>query len=526
MIKKLFADGSAAKDTDQTRPMVERVAKQISMRIGNTIGPGGRNYMTPEGITNDGVSILQHIRFEDEREDGIADAFEEIARRQDRDAGDGTTTATLLGCTLTPLVLKDVINIETPLPGSKTVMDIKHELETECEAAVALLQKRAELVESLEDLEKVAKTAMEGHESYKVVAEAIWEVGKDSNTSIAEGYNGKVEKDVVPGIEMPLKIETPSMYTNVTRRESVLENPLIIVANHIFEAYSDLARFMTTMMEEKKKKNEGSQPIVIIAKKYSAQFVAQIVGLTRQTGIPILLLSGEGLKDQEFIDIAEFVDGQYVDTHPKEGRTMADFEYVDSGYAKKLIAGPEQTSFLGGRGLEAVVPNDDKLISRVEARVNDLKALAEKEQNPNEREEIERRAAGLKGGVATIYVDAKTAVDRFYLKKKIEDALNSCKAALDGGTVKGGGIALKEVAEEMDGAYLPKALEEVNKRVVQNAGGELKVPDDVRDAFYTNKSAIENAAAVVKILVTMEGVIVDKERTLVDDLEKTLHGGY
>jgi len=110
-IKKLYADGSAPKDTDQTRPMVIRVANQIGERIGNTLGPGGRNYMTPDGITNDGVSILDHMRFSDEREDSIADAFQEVARRQDADAGDGTTTATLLTTTLTPLVLADVPDI-------------------------------------------------------------------------------------------------------------------------------------------------------------------------------------------------------------------------------------------------------------------------------------------------------------------------------------------------------------------------------------------------------------------------------
>lgn len=525
MIKKVYADGNATEDINQTRAIINRVAKQIGDRVGNTLGPGGRNYMTPEGITNDGVSILSHIRFADEREDSISDAYEEIARRQDRIAGDGTTTATVIGCSLTPIVLADVIDIDTPMPGQKTVMQIKTQLETECKQAVELLEAEAKPVSSLEDLKEVAKTAMEGHDSYHTIAETVWEVGKDSNTSIAEGYNGTVEKQVVPGIEMPLRIETPSMYTNATRRETILENAVVVVANHVFESYSDLSKFMATMMAEKKAKKEAPQPVVIVGKHFSVHFVSQIVNVTRTVGLPILLLSADGLKSEELIDIAEYVDARYYDTHPKEGIKISDMTYADAGQVKKLVAGPNQTSFVGGRGLEAMLMRGDNLLSRVQARVEDLKSLAEKEQNPEERNLLERRSAGLTGGVATLYVDAQTAVDRFYLKKKVEDAVNSCKSALIGGTVHGGGIAYNNVADKMtDATYLPEALREINRRVVRNAGGELEVEDTVRNALYTDKSAIENAVAVIKILVTTEGIIADKEQSMVEELQKAL--GY
>lgn len=533
MVKKLYAEGSAentfidGNKPVQTIPLVKNVAEVIARMIGNTLGPGGRNYMTGEGITNDGVSVLKEIRFEDEREDSIADAFEEIARRQDTDAGDATTTATLIGCETVKLAVDDVMPIDTPIPGSKTVMDIKRALEEECTQAVDLLAKgKRELEQTdIEEIENVAKTAMEGHESYKIIAETIAEVGKDSNTAIADGFNGKVEKAVVPGIEYPLKIQTPSMYTNVTRKEAVYENPIVIVANHVFESYSDLSMFMSTMMEEKKARKEGPQPIVVVGKHFSVQFTSQIVGVTRASKIPILLLSCDGLRDEEIMDIAEYVDATYIDTHPKEGKSIKQLAYADAGTAKKIIAGDKQTSFIDGRGLDAQVPVEDMFLSRVEARVKDIKSLAEREQNPETRELLERRAAGLTGGVATLYVDAKTAVDRYYLKKKVEDAMNSCKSALEGGTVKGGGVALKEVAEQMGKeTYLGRSLSVVYDRIVKNAGGELEIPDDVRDAFYTNKCAIENAVAVVKILVTMEGVIADKRPSMVDDLGKAL--GY
>lgn len=514
MIKRKYADGSSPKDTDQIRPMIKRVAFQIGQRIGNTLGPGGRNYMIPEGITNDGVSILREIQFEDERENDIATVFDELARRQDEDAGDGTTTATTLGTTLIPLVLEDVLDIETPVPGMKTVMDIKRQLEREAEEATTLLAQLSQPVTTKEDLRKVAHTAMEGHASATLIADTVFEIGFNSNIVVAEGFSGEVKADVVPGIHMPLRIETPAMFTNATRRETVYENALVIVANHVFEAYSDLGLFMQGMMGQV---NAKVRPIVIIGKQFSIPFTAQVVSISRATKIPILLLTCQGLRDEEIKDIAEFTNARYIDTHPKEGQTADTIHFEDAGSTKKIVAGPKQTSFTGGDGIEA---------GRVTIRVKELQDLAAEEQNPNERAILIKRAAGLQGGVATIYVDAKTAVDRFYLKKKVEDCINSCKAALEYGTVDGGGLAYLAVAEQMpEDSYLRKALQSINHRVIKNAGGALEIdPLQVRDAYYTQKCAIENAVAVVKILVTMEGVIVETDKDLAADLTKLL--GY
>lgn len=515
MIKKLYADGSAPLDTDQTRNLVNNVARQIGTRVGNTLGPGGRNYMTMDGITNDGVSILKEIQFEDERENHIAAAYEEVAMRQDELAGDGTTTATLLTTTLTPLVLADVSPIEMPGLG-KTVMQIKNQLEDELQEALVLLEEEKTLVTTIDELEKVARTAMENHESSRLIAETIHSIGYNSNTPLEDGFNGKVSADVVPGIHMPLRIETGAMFTNATRRETTLDNPLIIVANHVFEAYSDLSNFFTTMMEYHKASNAPARPLVIIGKNFSVPFTAQVVTISKKVGFPILLLNANGLKDDEFIDIAEFVNARYVDTHPKTGEKASQITFADAGSTKKLIAGPTQTSFTGGAGIEA---------GRVSLRVESLQKLAETEQDPNLREELRRRAAGLQGGVATFYVDAQTAVDRYYLKKKVEDAVNSCKGALQYGTVAGGGMALKRVAEKMSPAsYLGQALRVIYDRVQQNAGGGLAIDEAmVRDSYWTNKCAIENAVAVVKILVTMEGIIVDYPQDLVNDLAKKLN---
>ena len=510
MKKKLYADGSAPYDLDQTRPMLMRVASAIGQRVGNTLGPGGRQYMTPLGITNDGASIISEIRFEDEREDSLADAFEECARRQDLDAGDGTTTATTLLCKGVPIVLDDVLPIEVPM--GKSVMAIKKQLEDELAQALTYLEEEKNPSVTLDELTKVAKTAMENHPSSELIAKTVFELGYNSNTPLEEGFNGEVTTKVVPGIHMPLKIEAPAMFTNQTRKETTYsDGAYVLVANHIFENYSDLSRFFAEMIEKKVK----ALPIVIIAKKFSVPFTAQVVAVSRSIKLPMLLLNAEGLKDEEMQDIAEFVNGRYIDTHPKGGEQASAISFEDAGFTENLIAGPAQTSFTGGKGIET---------GRVSIRTKDLQKLAETEQNELKRDELLRRAAGLQGGVATFYVDAKTAVEKYYLKKKVEDAVNSCKAALQYGTLPGGGLAYLAISKKLPPeSYLARILPVIHERIQQNAGGNLTInPEEVRDAFHTDKCALQNAVSILSLLTTVEGVIAEPDRSLVDDLAQKL----
>lgn len=497
--------------------MIKRVAQQIGQRIGNTLGPAGRNYMTSEGITNDGASIIREMRFEDEREDSLADAFEEIARRQDKDAGDATTTATVLGTALTSLVLDDVMDINTPLPGFPSVMEIKRKLNDELAQATAFLNEETNHDVTLEELTKVAETVMENHPCSQLIAETVFNAGYNSNILLEEGHNEEVSAITIPGIHYPLAIETPAFYTNPTRREATLENPYVIVANHVFEAYSDLATFFQGALDPAKK--TAVRPIVIIGKQFSIPFTAQVASIQKQMQgkVRFLLLSAKSLKDEEFKDIAEFLNANYIDTHPKEGQAQQPILFTDHGTCAKITAGPKQTSFTGGDGIEA---------GRVSLRVEQLKSLAATETNELAREELLRRAAGLQGGVATIYVDAKTAVDRYYLKKKVEDAVNSCKSALEHGTHPGGGLAFLAVAKKLPtDSYLTRILPTINERIIKNAGGSLEIdPAIVRDSAYANICALKNAVSVVSLLVTLEGVIADADPDLARDLTKML--GY
>ncbi len=277
---------------------------------------------------------------------------------------------------------------------------------------------------------------------------------------------------------------------------------------------------MTTLIAEKAKYTA----LVIIAKQFSVPFIGMCANMSRRSNFPILLLSTK-MDNDGFEDIAAYVDAQLVDTHPKTGKKITDVTIQAAGFVKKIVAKDKETVLIGGRGLEAVVmaPGGDPQ-TRVEARVQAIKGQLETQKDPDKRKDMEMRVASLLGGIATIYVDAKTAVERHYLKLKVEDAMNSCKAALEGGMLPGGGQALVVVADHLGpGALLYTTLNEPYRRIQQNAGGALPIRADVVDPFLVVKAGLENAVSVVKVLLTTEGTIADAVPSLVESLKELIN---
>src|SRR3990167_5561141 len=185
--KKEYKFGSEAREA------IKKVATTIGDTLGKTLGPAGRNYQIPEGITNDGRSILAHIRFPDECEDNVALAFHEVANKTDGEVGDGTTTATVIATELVKDLIDKVPDLDTPIPGQQSVMELSRLLEEEKDRAIELLSKKVIPVTTLEQLEQVAFTAMEDKTIAKQVAETIFKAGKDSFTALDEGFSGKIE---------------------------------------------------------------------------------------------------------------------------------------------------------------------------------------------------------------------------------------------------------------------------------------------------------------------------------------------
>jgi len=315
---------------------------------------------------------------------------------------------------------------------------------------------------------------------------------------------------------LPFNIATTSMFNGVGKAE-YSEIP-ILVANHCFEQYLEVAPFMLSMLQGKTKQNG----LAIVAKQFSVPFINSVSDAVKRAGFPIILISGNFHNDT-FGDIAAFCDAKLIDTHPKTGVKITEAKFSDAGFCKTFIAREKETTFIGGRGLESLVYGKETL-TKVGVRVKEIEKLKETEKDGKERDLMDKRIAALLGGIATIYVDAKTAAERYYLKLKVEDAMNSCKGALNDGMVKGGGVTLKEIAEELkeeigENFLLYNALRKPYDRIIQNNLGKEFDLEGVYDSFSVVKATVANAVSVVKVLITIEGIIADKEKD-VEKMEK------
>ena len=516
MIKKEYKFGEDA------RVAIRTVATYIGDILGKTLGPAGRNFQTPQGITNDGRSILAHIRFPDECEDNVALAFHEVANRTDQDVGDGTTTAVVIATELVKNLIDKVPDLDTPIPGQQSVMELSRILEEEKNRAIELLSKKVISVTTLEQLEQVAFTAMEDKMIAKQVAETIFKAGKDSFIALDEGFSGKIETSIQAGVEMPLQVAAPFMYNS--DRQAVYEGTIpVLIANHLFEEYRELGQFMQTMMNAVNEKKAAFPALVIVGKQFSVPFVQAIARVLQGSKgqVRILLLSNAHLSDELFEDLAAFTDAKYMDTHPKGGQKIMDAVFNNCGLVTKIVATPKGAVFYGGKGM---FMNSQAETTRVQARILEINHQLEGEKDLKKREALQRRVAEFSGGKATIYVDAKTVVEKYYLKLKVQDCLNSCKTALEGGGVRGGGIALKEVAEEfgMD-SLLYNALTAPYNRIQQNAGGNLEIDENVMDSYFVVKAGIENAVSVVKVALSIEGIIADSPVSMVEELKNAVN---
>jgi len=511
MIKKIYSLGNEARQT------ISAVSKQISDILGKTLGPAGRNYFLPQGITNDGRTIVSEIRFDEECQDQIALAFHEIARQQDKDAGDGTTTAMVLGAELYLSMVNKIPDIDLPVGNEITVMGLLQDIDKEKDKALELLKAKIIKTDNLEDLRKVSFTSLENREAADMVAETMWRGGKDCYPVLDYGFNGKIETEVVKGVSFPLNIATTAMFNEIGRTE--FHDVNVIVANHCFEQYTELTPFMFSMMNSKVKVNA----LVIVAKQFSVPFVQSVMEVSKRTNFPIILLSANFHNDT-FEDIASYVGAKMIDTHPKTGVKITDLKFDDAGFCKTFIAREKETIFMEGKGLELIGVDKNKVLTRVGKRVEEIKKLMETEKSGDERKQMETRIASLTGGITKIYVDAKTAAERYYLKLKVEDAMNSCREAMNEGMVKGGGLVLKEVAEEMGSdSLLYRALIAPYGRIIQNNGGKEFDLGDVYDSYSVIKGEIENAVSVVKVLLTIEGIISDVEKSFTDELVKKIN---
>jgi chaperonin GroEL len=514
--------------TEDARRALERGMDQLADAVSITLGPKGRNVVLEKKwgaptITNDGVSIAKEIELEDPTEKIGAELVKEVAKKTDDVAGDGTTTATVLAQAMVKEGLRNVAAGANP-------MALKRGIEQAVDAAVEAIKNQAKEVEDKGEIAHVAAISAGDGEIGEQIAEAMDKVGKDGVITVEESQTFGMELELVEGMRFDKGYISPYFVTDPERMECVLDEPYILLANAKISAVKDLLPVLEKVMQ-------GGKPLLVIAEDLEGEALATLVVNKIRGTFKSCAVKAPGFGDRRkamLQDIAILTGGQVISE--EVGLKLENTQVDMLGKARKVVINKDETTVVEGAGQD----------SEIKGRINQIKAEIEKTDSDYDREKLQERLAKLAGGVAVIKVGAATEVELKEKKHRIEDAVQTTKAAVEEGIVPGGGVALLQAqsalekldleGDEATGTRLVRrALEEPIKRIAENAGLEGGViVEKVRsldtgwglnadngdyvdmlktgivDATKVTRSALQNAASIAALFLTTEAVVAEK----------------
>lgn len=539
MERKVVKTGKEAREA--TRNALTFVGDVVK----STLGPGGKNAIIdrerpdyPPMIVNDGVTIIQELYMDDECEYQVMQSIVEAASQTNDEAGDGTTTAT----TLTQAIgLKGLDKLPEPgivVPGGLQPQPLARQIQEESELVIAELEKMAEPVDTLERLQDVAFSSLEDRTIGDVVAGAVFEVGKDGYVTLEEGYNQKVESEVVPGMKIYGKYAAEYQITNARTKKCVVTNAPVVVSNATVTSLSEFNDLVQDMnVQRKATSGKDYNALVIMAAKFEAEAIRQAWKLSQEmkekgAAFKFVFCKVPSLTPDELKDVAAFLDAKFIDVDTKMGESLSQARNEHLGYCDRIEIGENETAVIGGRGLTAqvsVINPDDKeadpvMKTRVEARIDEVKDQVKLETDKQFKKKAERRLGILSGGIGIVKVGAQTHTEKVYLKFKIEDALNACQNALRDGVVPGGGVALNNIAQnpKFKGMFIASCLEAPFKTIQSNAGGSLEIGPEILDPVTVTRAALKNAVSIAKTLITNSTIIALRRQRVDEDLREIL----
>ena len=531
MAKQLIFDETA-------RRSLKRGIDKLADAVKVTIGPKGRNVVLDKKfgaptITNDGVTIARDIELDDPFENMGAQLLKEVATKTDDVAGDGTTTAVVLGQALVSEGLRNVTAGANP-------MVLKHGIERAVAVIVAEIKAASRPVDSREQIAAVAAISAADPEVGEIIAEVMDKVGKDGVITVEEGQSLGLEKEYTEGMQFDRGYLSAYFVTNPDRMEAVLENPLILITDKKISSVQD-------MLPALEKAVQQGKPTLIIAEDIDGEALATLVVNKLRGTVSVLAVKAPGFGDRRkemLRDIAILTGGTVISE--EIGRKLDSVTVEDFGSARRVVATKDDTTIIDGAGSP----------DQIKARMTQIKAQIEDTTSDYDKEKLQERLAKLSGGVAVIKVGAATEVELKEKKHRIEDALSTTRAAVEEGLVAGGGTALLQAIPALDKIKLEgdaqvgvdivrKALEAPARQIADNAGqsGEVVV-NNVRsaklghgydalrneygdmfkkgivDARKVTRSALQNAASIAAMVLTTETLITD-----IPEKEKAGAGG-
>jgi chaperonin GroEL len=520
MAKQLLFD-------EMARRGLKRGIDRLSDAVRVTLGPKGRNvvldkkYGAPT-ITNDGVTIAREIELEDPFENMGAQLLKEVATKTDDVAGDGTTTAIVLGQAIVAEGLQNVSAGANPTA-------LKRGIEKGVVAIVAELERQSRPVESHAQIAAVASISAADPEVGTIIADVMDKVGKDGVITVEEGQSLGLETDYTEGMQFDRGYLSAYFVTNPDRMETVLEDPRILITDKKISSVKDMLPALELGVGQGK-------PMVIIAEDVDGEALATLVVNKLRGTVSVLAVKAPGFGDRRkemLRDIAVLTGGTVISE--EIGRKLESVTADDFGQARRVLATKDDTTIVDGAGSA----------DQIKARMTQIKAQIEDTTSDYDREKLQERLAKLSGGVAVIKVGAATEVELKEKKHRIEDALSTTRAAVEEGIVAGGGVVLLQAIPSLDLVelvgdeavglgILRRALEAPIRQIADNAGehGEVIVEHvkalpqghgfdalkgeygdmfekGIVDAAKVTRSALQNAASIAAMVLTTETLVTD-----------------
>ena len=517
-------------DTDARARMLNGV-NILADAVKVTLGPKGRNVVLDKSfgaprITKDGVSVAKEIELEDKFENMGAQMVKEVAQRTNDEAGDGTTTATVLAQAIVKEGMKSVAAGMNP-------MDLKRGIDMATAKVVDAIKAAARDVTDSDEVAQVGTISANGEaEIGRQIADAMQKVGNEGVITVEENKGLETETDVVEGMQFDRGYLSPYFVTNADKMTAELEDCMILLHEKKLSSLQPMVPLLESVIQSQK-------PLLIIAEDVEGEALATLVVNKLRGGLKIAAVKAPGFGDRRkamLQDIAILTGGQVISEDL--GMKLENVTMDMLGTAKRVQITKDETTVIDGNGEKA----------EIEARVSQIRQQIEETTSDYDREKLQERVAKLAGGVAVIRVGGMTEVEVKERKDRVDDALNATRAAVQEGVVVGGGVALVQAGKALDGlagenndqnvgiSIVRRAIEAPLRQIAENAGvdgavvaGKIRESDDLTFGFNAQteeygdmfafgvidpakvvRTALQDAASVAALLITTEAMVADK----------------
>ncbi|MDR3308834.1 MAG: chaperonin GroEL [Tannerella sp.] len=516
----------------EARDLLKKGVDELADAVKVTLGPKGRNVIIEKKfgapqVTKDGVTVAKEIELSCPYENMGAQLVREVASKTNDKAGDGTTTATVLAQSIISVGLKNVTAGANP-------MDLKRGIDKAVAKVVESIADQSEqLGDNLEKIENVAKISANGDESIgKLIAEAMQKVKKEGVITVEEAKGTETTVEVVEGMQFDRGYISAYFVTDTEKMETQFENPYILIYDKKVSALKELLPILEQVVQT-------GRSLLIIAEDLDSEALATLVVNRLRAGLKVCAVKAPGFGDRRkamLEDIAILTGGAVITE--EKGMKLEDATIELLGSADKVTVNKDNTTIVKGAGNK----------KEIESRISQIKAQIETTTSDYDKEKLQERLAKLAGGVAVLYVGAPSEIEMKEKKDRVDDALNATRAAIEEGTVPGGGVAYIRAIPALDALkgdnedetygieIIKRAIEEPLRQIVNNSGREgavvvQKVKEGKGDFGYNAHTdvyenlcqtgvidpakvariALENAASIAGMFLTTECVIAEKK---------------